>query len=369
MWRGRSERREAERRLERQAEQDALRASITQDVLAQVNAILSTARINAEGQPNFGALNLATRNLDLTNLTLKFFGYELARSFAAALPPRSDTVARHVGLQSKASTQIDMEGDWVAHWCRQLQIPVVFHRKLWELAYVLQALHEEGHLRDGARGLGFGCGQEPIPSYLASRGITVTVTDLRPDEAQAAGWAATNQHATSLDQAFQPHMVDRATFDCLVGLEYVDMNAIPGHLAGYDFCWSVCALEHLGSIQQGLDFIANSLGPLRPGGLAVHTTEYNIVSDGPTIDNWPTVLFQRKHLIALAERLRAEGHYVAPLNFDIGDKPLDRFIDLPPWGHDLPAELSTWHGHGAHLKVGVDGFAATCFGVIVRKAG
>lgn len=85
--------------------------------------------------------------------------------------------------------------------------------------------------------------------------------------------------------------------------------------------------------------------------------ELNIDPQGPTIDNWPTVLFQRRHLLELAERLRAKGHHVAELNFDIGDKPLDRFIDLPPWGHDLPPEFAAWHGVGAHLKVGTDGFA------------
>ena len=347
---------------------EALRTSIRDEVLEQVRTLISLQPVNEASQPNLSALSVALKNIDMANLNIKFFGYDLARRLAADLPVRQDTSARHVGLQSKASTQVDMEGDWVAHWCGQLLTPVVFHRKMWELSYVLQAIYENGHMREGARGLGFGCGQEPIPSYLASKGVRVTVTDLASDEARAAGWAASHQHATSLDQAFQSHMLSREAFDRLVDLRFVDMTAIPDDLTDYDFCWSVCALEHLGSIAKGLDCVENSLATVRPGGLSVHTTEFNISPGDATIDNWPTVLFQRRHFSALAERLRSLGHHVAELNFDIGDRPLDRFIDLPPWGHDLPAEYGHWHGHGAHLKLGIDGFPSTCFGLLVRKA-
>jgi len=365
MWK----KRKARERAARQAEADALRASITADVLAQVQEMLSLAPTDAQGVPNLSALKMAVRNVELAQLNIKYFGYDLARKLAAALPVRTDTAPAHVGLQSKLSTQSDMESAWVAHWCGQLLAPVVFHRKMWELSYVLQAVFENGHMRAGARGLGFGCGEEPLPSYLASQGVAITVTDLGAEEAQAKGWADTQQHAASLDKAYQPRMLDRASFDRLVRIETVDMTAIPDHLRGYDFCWSVCALEHLGSIEKGLAFIEHSLETLRPGGLAVHTTEYNINSDGPTVDNWPTVLFQRRHLIALAERLRAQGHYVAEFNLDLGDKPLDRFIDLPPWRHDVPKEHKHWHGKGAHLKIAIDGFACSCFGIVVRKAG
>jgi 2-polyprenyl-3-methyl-5-hydroxy-6-metoxy-1,4-benzoquinol methylase len=324
--------------------------------------------LNEQSQPNVNALSEIARNIPILSLNIKNFGYDLARNLASAIPPQQDTVARHVGLQSKASVQADIESDWAAHWCGQLKTPVVFHRKIWELAYVLQAIFENGHMRRDVRGLGFGCGVEPIPSYLASHGVAITMTDLAQEEAEAAGWSATNQHANSLNAAFQPHLVDREAFDALVGLRNVDMNAIPADLADYDFCWSICALEHLGTIEKGLAFIENSLNTLKPGGLSVHTTELNINAEGGTIDNWPTVLFQKRHFEELAARLRAEGHYVAELNFFLGDRPMDRFVDLPPFHHDLPKELAEWLGDPLHLKVGTDGFACTCFGILVRKA-
>lgn len=340
--------------------------SFTSKELEKFRVLLSL--LNEQSQPNINALTEVARNIPLAHLNFKMFGYDVARSLVDALPVYQETVARHVGLQSKPSIQADIESDWCAHWCGQLQIPVVFHRKIWELAYALQAIYENGHLRAGARGLGFGCGVEPLPSYLAAHGVSVTMTDLAPAEAQAAGWAHTNQHASSLKAAFQPHLVDEGRFDEHVSLRYVDMNAIPADLNGYDFCWSICAFEHLGSIDKGMAFIENSLKTLRPGGLSVHTTELNINPEGPTIDNWATVLFQRRHFEALATRLRAQGHYVADLDFFLGDKPMDRFVDLPPYHHDLPAAIGEWIGHPQHLKVAVDGFASTCFGIVVRKA-
>ncbi|SEN64316.1 Methyltransferase domain-containing protein [Sphingomonas gellani] len=328
---------------------------------------LMLSLLNEKSQPNINGLTEAVRNIPWAHLNIKTFGYDLARSLVAALPVRHGLAPHHVGLTCRASLQADMESDWLAYWCGQLHSPVMFHRKLWELAYVLQAVRENGHLREGARGLGFGCGVEPLPSYFAAHGVSVTMTDLLPAEAEAAGWVATNQHAANVAMAFHPHLVTRERFDEKVELRYVDMNAIPADLDGYDFCWSICALEHLGSIGQGLAFVENTLATLKPGGLSVHTTEFNINAEGLTIDNWPTVLFQRRHVEALAARLREQGHDVAPLDFSLGDRPLDRFVDLPPFHHDLPPELAEWMGTPQHLKVAVDGFAATCFGLIVRK--
>ena len=327
------------------------------------------ARTNSTQQPNLNALRQVANMIEPLSLNIKQMGYGLARDLAAALPPAGDTQARYVGLPNSLSTQRAIESDWAAHWCKELRIPVVFHRKIWELCFVLQMLHDFDVIKPGVRGLGFGCGTEPLPSYFAAHGMDVTATDLAPAEASKGGWVHTGQHATGAEQAFMSHLVDREAFDRHVGLRFVDMNAIPEDMTGYDFCWSICALEHLGSIKKGVDFIANTLMTLRPGGIAVHTTEFNIRADGPTIDNWPTVAFQRQHLEALADRLRGAGHHVPPFDFFLGDGPLDRFVDLPPYHHDLPADVGAWLGYPAHLKLAFDGLVVTCVGIVIRKAG
>ncbi|MGE3916679.1 MAG: hypothetical protein AB7F78_13365 [Hyphomicrobiaceae bacterium] len=325
--------------------------------------------VDTNGHPNIGPLWQLAKDIEGIKLNLKLFGYELARKLVDARPPRSVPSPAKIGLASKACTQADMETDWVAHWAGRLGMAVLYHRKIWEYCYLLQALYEQGALKDGAKGLGFGCGEEPIPSFLASLGCRVTMTDLAPSAAAEKGWVATNQHTSSLEMGHHPHLVSKDVFLERVSLEYVDMNAIPPTLRGYDFCWSLCCLEHLGSIRQGLDFIEGSLATLRPGGIAVHTTEFNFLNDAQTIDNWATVLFQRRHFEEISARLRSQGHAVARLDFDIGNGPMDRFVDLPPYEHDLQGAALRWANGTQHLKLMLDGFASTCFGLIVKKSG
>lgn len=322
---------------------------------------------NDTSQPNLNALSQRLKHVDAMALTLKFFGYELAKTLAEALPKHTGLSPYSFGLHSKASTQLDLESNWVAYWLSELKVPVVFHRKLWELAYVLQALWERDKIKPGLRGLGFGCGTEPLPSYFASHDVRITVTDLEPEASKGKGWTNTNQHTSTIDHVFHANLVNRERFDANVELQYVDMNAIPSELRDYDFCWSICSLEHLGSIQKGLDFIRNSLSTLKVGGVAVHTTEFNFANDNETVDNWPTVLFQKKHFQAIADLLIREGHTVAPFDFSIGNKPLDKFIDMPPWDVHMNEQLQAEWSGSAHIKVAIDGFPSTCFGMIITK--
>jgi 2-polyprenyl-3-methyl-5-hydroxy-6-metoxy-1,4-benzoquinol methylase len=329
-------------------------------------------KTDREGHPNINDLWFVTKDIDWMKFNIKNYGYELARTLRAGLPPLKNTSAKRLGLSSRPSRQADIDAKWFPHWCAELKIPVLYHRKTWEFGFLLQSLFDAGLLRAGVRALGFGCGEEPIAAYLAGKGALITVTDLAPEIVAGRGWVETGQHTDSIEKAFHPELVDRRTFDRNVQLRHVDMNAIPDDLQGFDFCWSICAFEHLGSIRKGLDFIKNSLKTLRPGGYSIHTTEYNFASEDETVDNWDTVLFLRKHFEQLAAELRAEGHDVAPLDFDVGDDPMDRFVDIPPYG-----DSSGWVGRAdlkdeataSHLKLAVDGFACTCFGLVVRKAG
>jgi hypothetical protein len=100
---------------------------------------------------------------------------------------------------------------------------------------------------------------------------------------------------------------------------------------------------------------------LKPGGIAVHTTEYNL-SDGETIDGWPTVLFQRKHIAPFVDKLRSNGYEVAQLDLSPGDGFLDGFIDIPPWTHDAVSSARQYH-----LKLSVHGFPCTSVGLIVKR--
>jgi 2-polyprenyl-3-methyl-5-hydroxy-6-metoxy-1,4-benzoquinol methylase len=315
-------------------------------------------------RPDLGPI---LRELNVLRLNAKNQGYRIVREQTAGLGSADISLEpRNHGLASKPTTQRDVESPWFAYWCKELRITPAFHRKLWEYAFVLQALFDHGKLKSGQRALGFGCGEEPIASYLASKGIQVTVTDLDPSLSKGRGWIETRQHASSLDKAYKPEIVSRQRFDELVQLQYVDMNAIPAHLDGqYDFCWSICALEHLGSIEHGLRFVERAMRTLRPGGTAVHTTEFNYLSEDKTVDHMPVVLLLKKHVLDLRQRLEHAGYRVFDVDFDIGDGPLDGFIDVPPYAWDGPP-FHPWGTEIAHLKLSVDGFPCTCFGIITQ---
>ncbi len=319
----------------------------------------------SNGNPNTEPLWELVRDIGIVKLNVKNMGYDIARALGTSRISDAPAVAPDIRLGWRASTQQDIESDWVAYWCAQLGVQPLYHRKLWELPYVLQNLWTFGKIRPGMRGLGFGCGEEAIPSYLAANGVEVVATDLPPDHESAVGWRNTAQHTDSLDKIWRPHLVSKADFQRLVTLEYVDMNAIPEALREFDFCWSICAFEHVGSIEKGLKFIENSMNTLKSGGVSVHTTEFNF-RDGPTIDNWGTVLFQQKHFEELARRLNAAGHKAEPISFDLGTGVLDRFIDLPPYS-DLPPTMVDNEDFPAHLKLTVDGFPSTCYGVVVER--
>ncbi|MDX2257132.1 MAG: hypothetical protein NW214_16600 [Pseudanabaenaceae cyanobacterium bins.39] len=290
---------------------------------------------------------------------IKALGYEYARNMLKDLQDPRELSLIKVGLESQACQQKDIESEWFAYWCQQMHIPVVYHRKIWEFCYILQVIYEQGLLKSKSRGIGFGCGEEPLPSLLASYDIAITATDLDPQASAAKGWLETNQSMSSVEKIWLPELCSREMFHKNVELKYVDMNHIPSDFANqYDFCWSACALEHLGSIENGLLFIENALNTVVPGGICIHTTEFNYLQEIKTIDNWGTVLFRKRDFIKLAQKLTAQGHEVFPLNFDIGAGFLDQFIDIPPYHQPL----------NAHLKLLVDGFATTSFGIIIRRS-
>lgn len=257
---------------------------------------------------------------------------------------------------STTCIQMHFQQPWFSYWTAHLGEGLRYHRKLWEFVFICQALWERGAVRPGARGLGFGVGVEPLPAYFASQECQVVATDIGAEIAAEKGWVLTNQHAEGgLEPMRRPHLWPAETFERNVSYRDVDMNAVPADLTDFDFCWSACALEHLGSIQHGLDFIERSIACLKPGGWAIHTTEFNLTSDNGTIDHEETVLFRRRDLQSLIDRLNAQGHRAMPLNIVEGEGPVDRFYDLPPYRVQ------------PHLKMALDGYGVTSVGLIIQR--
>jgi 2-polyprenyl-3-methyl-5-hydroxy-6-metoxy-1,4-benzoquinol methylase len=230
--------------------------------------------------------------------------------------------------------------------------PAPLHRKVWEWVFIAEALRERGMLRPGRRGLGFGVGTEPLVALFASYGCEIVATDLDDVRAIEVGWSATGQHAADLADLNRLGLCPQPQFERQVTFQVVDMNEVPADLEGFDFCWSSCALEHLGTIGAGQEFVFASMRTLRPGGVAVHTTEFNVSSNEETVDGNGTVLFRRRDIEETATRLRLQGHKVS-VDFDAGEGLADDHVDVPPYSD-------------THLKIELAQFVSTSIGLIVE---
>jgi hypothetical protein len=264
-------------------------------------------------------------------------------------PPRLS----HPTSQLCTASQFD-EPDYAA-WCSTFVEAPRPHRKQWEFCWILAAMRAADVIRPGARALGFGTGREPIPAMLAAHGVEVLATDAPADLVQDQGWHSTGQHSAELMQLHHPRILDEASFRARVRFRPADMNDIPADLRGFDACWSSCCFEHLGGIEHGLRFVENSLSTLRPGGVAIHTTEFNLGSNDETLETPGLSLFRRRDIERLLDRLAGQGHTVWPLNLHPGDAPLDAHIDAPPY--DLP-----------HLKIRAADHVTTSIGLVVQRA-
>jgi glycosyltransferase involved in cell wall biosynthesis len=138
----------------------------------------------------------------------------------------------------------------------------------------------------------------------------------------------------------------------------VDMNNIPPHLkqGEFDFIWSSCAFEHIGSIEHGLRFVKEAMKCVKPGGLAIHTTEFNCSSNQGTINTHNLVFFRLRDIQMLIKELELEGYRVHPIDYYLGDNDYDIKPMREP--HNPPAP---------HLKIEFGGYVATSLLLMIEN--
>lgn len=269
----------------------------------------------------------------------------------AVVPPQP------VPFSSTLCQQAHFGYDQYRYWARALKETPKFYRKQWEFVFIAQALFERGFLSAGKRGLVFGAGQEPLPALFASFGVEILATDQAADQAEASGWTRTGQHTFDLSALNQRGICTDRLFQELVSFQPADMNDIPAAFDGqFDFCWSACALEHLGSLEHGLSFIENSMRTLRPGGIAIHTTEYNLSSNDDTLESQFCSFYRRRDIEDLVVRLERRGLQVAPIDWQIGEGFAERVADFPPYGRGEP-----------HIRLHSDRYEVTSIGLIIHR--
>jgi hypothetical protein len=246
-------------------------------------------------------------------------------------------------MKSHALLFKDFDTGWYKRWAKELKQDSdhldghqLRANKFWQNACICQAIYERTGLKPGNKGIGFGVGQERLPAVFAKNGIKVAATDQDYTTDKAKYWSE-RELATGSQSLNKHHISEPDIFIRQIEYIPVDMTKIPERLFGqYDFVWSNCALGHLGSIQAGLGFIEKSLKCLVPGGVAVHTTELNILSDNQTVESGVTVIFRLKDIYELFVKLTEKGYNCSPLRFDLGRTEEDFRISMQPkFGNDF----------------------------------
>ena len=93
---------------------------------------------------------------------------------------------------------------------------------------------------------------------------------------------------------------------------------------------------------------------LRPGGIAVHTTEYNLSSNVDTIAQGILVLFRKRDIENIIQTLRGLGHEME-IDFDAGTGLKNTCVDLPPYTFN------------PHLRLQILNWVSTSIGLIIKK--
>jgi len=279
-----------------------------------------------------------------------------ARDDSEIAPEDAGDAKSRLFLRSCVCSQAMLESDEFQRWVERMKGRRGWmHRKLWEWCYIAQVLSERDLLRSGRRGLGFAVGQEPLSALFASCGCDVVATDLATEKVNKEVWIDTNQHAAELKELNEAQICPDDIFGQRVSFRFVDMNQIDDDLEGFDFLWSSCSFEHLGTLELGKQFIYNTMRCLKPGGIAVHTTEYNLSSNIETVEKGQDVIYRRRDLEEIAEHLRAGGNSI-DLDFTLGTGPFDLHVDVSPYKQE------------AHLRLELWGYTCTSYGLIIQKA-
>ena len=180
----------------------------------------------------------------------------------------------------------------------ELREPARFHRKQWEFASIFEALGEYGFLDSGATGLSMGGGRERLLYSLANHLGSLVVTDLYDPE---TNWeCARTGNPEEYVKADPPFLSDLSR----ITVRRADMRSLPFSSESFDFCYSTCAMEHIGGRLDFLQHFREVDRVLKEGGIYIFTTEFHygpeVIEDpGNFVFSWEYLkdLFRQTKLI------------------------------------------------------------------------
>ena len=141
-----------------------------------------------------------------------------------------------------------------------------FHRKAWEFAHAVYGLRKLERLAPNAVALGVGSGHEMILYFLANKVAKVVATDLYEGSfAEREG----SPHMLHCPEMFAPFHYRKDHLEVLA----TDARKLDFPSGTFDFVFSFSAIEHFGARRDAVTALREMLRVLKPGGIAVITTE------------------------------------------------------------------------------------------------
>jgi SAM-dependent methyltransferase len=163
----------------------------------------------------------------------------------------------------------------------------VEHRKQWELAQAVRALHDLGAIREDAEFLGVGAGHEPTIFYLTNVVRRVFATDLYASRTswREAPAAILRDPGAFTNLAWNPRRLV---------VQHADALALPYEDESFDGVFSASSIEHFGDDRVTSLAAFEMCRVLKPSGVAAIATEYRL--EGPSPGFRQTRLFDRDEL-------------------------------------------------------------------------
>ena len=150
----------------------------------------------------------------------------------------------------------------------ELREPAKFHRKQWEFAMIYMALENLGYLKNDKLGLSMGGGCERVLYSIANKVKKLYVTDLYSSDND---WdTARTSDPNDFIKLNKPFEVDDSRFEAI----RMDMRDLKFQDDTFDFCYSSCAVEHIGDYKDFITHLNEVHRVLKDGGIYVLTTEF-----------------------------------------------------------------------------------------------
>ena len=144
------------------------------------------------------------------------------------------------------------------------------NRKAWEVGMVLHAFDRLGVLTPTAEILGIGVAKEETISLLSPHVKRLFATDIYCNPDTWNGWHGTDLMIDASQFLTQPYNRRRVVW------QHVDGRSLPYEDNTFDAIFSCSSFEHFGSEADIRQAIGEACRVLKPGGVAVISTEFKI---------------------------------------------------------------------------------------------